>query len=317
MKSENPEIIKVKSTLHPRNKHRHGYDFKALINSHPALEKFVKPNKYGNESIDFFKPAAVKALNKALLIKHYNIKEWDIPDNYLCPPIPGRADYLHAVADLLAEDNHGRIPKGDAVEILDIGVGANCIYPIIGIHEYQWKFMGSETDDNAIKAAIENAASNPEIIQNLQIRKQENSKHIFINILKSDKQITLSICNPPFHESAEKAYKGTLRKLRNLTQRDSPKVKRNFGGKPQELWCEGGELVFVGTMIQESQQYAKQCKWFTSLISKESNLDKLYEQIQSVNAFEIKVLPLGTSNKKTRILAWTFQNSNERKLNHN
>jgi 23S rRNA (adenine1618-N6)-methyltransferase len=70
-------------------------------------------------------------------------------------------------------------------------------------------------------------------------------------------------------------------------------------------------------MIQESQQYAKQCKWFTSLISKESNLDKLYEQIQSVNAFEIKVLPLGTSNKKTRILAWTFQNSNERKLNHN
>jgi 23S rRNA (adenine1618-N6)-methyltransferase len=191
MKSENPEIIKVKSTLHPRNKHRNGYDFKALIKSYPALEKFVKPNKYGNESIDFFKPAAVKALNKALLIKHYNIKEWDIPDNYLCPPIPGRADYLHAVADLLAEDNHGRIPKGDAVEILDIGVGANCIYPIIGIHEYQWKFMGSETDDNAIKAAIENAASNPEIIQNLQIRKQENSKHIFKNILKSDEQIVI------------------------------------------------------------------------------------------------------------------------------
>lgn len=312
MKSEKSKPNPLKSTLHPRNKHRHGYDFKALIEVYPALQKFVKINKYGNESIDFFKPAAVKALNKALLFKHYNIKEWDIPANYLCPPIPGRADYIHAVADLLADDYQKKIPKGNSVNVLDIGIGANCIYPIIGIHEYGWRFIGSETDDIAIKAAMQNAAVNPTIIQNLQIRKQQSSKRIFENILKADEEINISICNPPFHESAEKAYKGTLRKLRNLTQMDAPKVKRNFGGKPQELWCEGGELAFVGAMIKESQQFAKQCKWFTSLISKASNLDNLYDQIQAVNAFEIKVLPLGTSNKKTRILAWTFQNNQER-----
>ena len=312
MKSENSKKNKVKSTLHPRNKHRNGYDFKNLIKSYPTLEKFVKINKYGNESVDFFKPAAVKALNKALIFKHYDIKAWVIPANYLCPPIPGRADYLHAVADLLADDYSNKIPTGDSVTVLDIGIGANCIYPIIGIHEYGWRFIGSETDDVALQSAMKNAEANPAIFQNLKLRKQHNQKKIFEDIIRADEEITVSICNPPFHESAEKAYKGTLRKLRNLTQRDAPKVKRNFGGKPQELWCEGGELAFVGTMIKESQAYAKQCKWFTSLISKASNLDNLYEQVQAVNALEIKVLPLGTSNKKTRIIAWTFQNNKER-----
>lgn len=40
-------------------------------------------------------------LNKALLAAHYDIEYWDIPDTYLCPPIPGRADYVHRAAELL------------------------------------------------------------------------------------------------------------------------------------------------------------------------------------------------------------------------
>jgi 23S rRNA (adenine1618-N6)-methyltransferase len=45
-----------------------------------------------------------------LLISYYDIQKWDIP-HYLCPPIPGRADYIHYIADLLAESNNGIIPK--------------------------------------------------------------------------------------------------------------------------------------------------------------------------------------------------------------
>ena len=41
-------------------------------------------------------------LNRAILMHHYGVKSWDIPAGYLCPPIPGRADYIHSVADLLA-----------------------------------------------------------------------------------------------------------------------------------------------------------------------------------------------------------------------
>jgi len=69
----------IKSKLHPRNKHRERYDFSSLIKSLPELAPFVKPNKYGDESIDFFDPDAVLMLNRALLKHYYHIDFWEIP----------------------------------------------------------------------------------------------------------------------------------------------------------------------------------------------------------------------------------------------
>jgi 23S rRNA (adenine1618-N6)-methyltransferase len=42
--------------------------------------------------------------------------------HYLCPPIPGRADYIHLHSRLLAESNNGIIPKGHGIQGLDIGI---------------------------------------------------------------------------------------------------------------------------------------------------------------------------------------------------
>ncbi len=63
-----------KKLLHPRNKHRSRYDFAELVKNLPALRDFVVMNPYGDESIDFADPAAVKMLNKALLKHHYAIE---------------------------------------------------------------------------------------------------------------------------------------------------------------------------------------------------------------------------------------------------
>ena len=98
--------------FHPRNKHQSSYDFPALIAALPELKEYVRPNKYGNQSIDFFDPKAVKSLNKALLIHQYGLIDWDIPEGQLCPPVPGRADYLHFAADLLGRANKGKAPQG-------------------------------------------------------------------------------------------------------------------------------------------------------------------------------------------------------------
>jgi len=151
-KREHP---KEKLQLHSRNKHRERYNFKELIDSCPELSQFVRVNDYGDESIDFFDPEAVKMLNKALLKYFYGINSWNIPQGYLCPPIPGRADYLHYVADLLGSCNNGVVPTGNRVRCLDIGVGANCVYPIVGTHEYGWSFVGSDIDKVAIQSASE------------------------------------------------------------------------------------------------------------------------------------------------------------------
>jgi 23S rRNA (adenine1618-N6)-methyltransferase len=124
IKKEHPA---EKTALHPRNKHRERYDFQALVTTCPELGKYVKLNVYEDESIDFANPKAVKWLNKALLKHYYNMEYWDIPTGYLCPPIPGRADYIHHIADLLAGSNNGKIPTGSRIKCMDIGVGASCV----------------------------------------------------------------------------------------------------------------------------------------------------------------------------------------------
>ncbi|MFC0605251.1 23S rRNA (adenine(1618)-N(6))-methyltransferase RlmF [Winogradskyella pulchriflava] len=303
---------KVKSQLHPRSQHRERYNFKELISSSPELAAFVAPNKYGDESVDFFNPEAVKALNKALLIHHYGLEFWDIPKHYLCPPIPGRADYIHNVADLLA-GNSFEIPTGNHINGLDIGVGANCIYPIIGNHEYGWSFIASDTDEIAITSAKKIVEENSSLKSQVDIRHQEQSNAFFKGILKPDEKIDFSICNPPFHSSLEDAQKASLRKLKNLKGKRPSKAQLNFGGQQNELWTKGGEARFVKDMIYESRNFAKQCFWFTSLISKELTLKPTYKILQKVKTTEVKTIEMGQGQKISRFIAWTFLTEQEQK----
>ena len=101
MQDNKKKQASTKSKIHPRNKHRQGYNFKQLIKTCPALAPYVQENKYGTASIDFANAAAVQLLNKALLMEYYGIIAWQIPSNYLVPPIPSRADYIHHIADVL------------------------------------------------------------------------------------------------------------------------------------------------------------------------------------------------------------------------
>jgi len=141
-----------KSNLHPRNLHRNSYDFDALILCVPELKHYVFKNSFGSFTINFGIPKAVKLLNKALLQHFYGIKNWDIPDFNLCPPIPGRADYVHYLADLLAE-TFSTIPEGSSVKGLDIGTGANLVYPLIAHQSYGWKMVGTDVNlDSVINA---------------------------------------------------------------------------------------------------------------------------------------------------------------------
>ena len=298
--------LQEKSKLHPRNKHRDRYDFKALIRSCPELAPFVARNKYNDETIDFANPKAVKTLNKALLRHFYKIENWDIPPNYLCPPIPGRADYIHHIADLLAASNDGTIPTGKNIKCLDIGIGANCVYPIIGHQEYGWTFIGSDIDPVSIAAANKIIDANPALKLAVECRLQPNPKDIFRGIIRTDELIDLSICNPPFHASLAEAQAGTLRKLSNLSSKKITKPTLNFGGKNRELWTEGGEEKFVGNMIRESRQFRNSCFWFSTLISKQSSLKGVYAALKQAEAFAVETIQMGQGNKISRIVAWTF-----------
>jgi len=297
-------VSHIKRKLHPRNRHRGRYDFEQLTKHYSVLEKFVFQNKYGDKSIDFSDPKAVLALNTALLKVFYDIEYWQIPDSYLCPPIPGRADYIHHIADLLNFSNETN--NQNQIMCLDIGVGANCIYPIIGVKEYGWTFVGTDIDKRALASAELILNKNTLLKGRVELRFQNNSKKIFEGIINKNDYFDVVICNPPFHSSKEEALKGASRKIRNLTGKHAENPVLNFGGVSGELWCVGGEKRFVENMIYESRDYKGKVRWFTSLISKKAILPKVYNMLKKVKAKEVKTIPMGQGNKISRIVAWRY-----------
>mgnify|MGYP003574933521 CR=1 FL=1 len=305
-------MITEKSNLHARNLHRNPYDFEQLISRVPELKHYVFKNAYGNLTINFSIPKAVKLLNKALLEHFYDVKNWDIPDQNLCPPIPGRADYVHYIADLLSE-NLKEIPKGPSVKGLDIGTGANLVYPLIAHKSYGWEMLGTDINQTSLENAQRILDENPEISSGIQVKFQPAPNFIFKNILNSKDKFTFSMCNPPFHDSEESAIKGNLRKTKNLKKSKVEKPNLNFSGQQSELWCEGGELAFISKMIEESTLYSSQILWFTCLVSKKENLFKLNSLLKKVKALEVKTIDMAQGQKVSRILAWTFVSQNMRK----
>lgn len=327
---------KPQGGLHPRNQHTGRYDFDLLVAALPELKEHLIKNPVGEDTVNFSDPLAVKLLNKALLAHHYGVKHWDIPAGYLCPPIPGRADYIHRVADILNSDGQGEPYNHASVKALDIGVGANCIYPIIGATEYKWRCTGTDVDPVSVKAANFIAESNANLKGKIRSRLQADSESIFKGVIKDNERYDVTICNPPFHGSQEEAEQGSQRKLDNLAANRAkkaglpfkPELKNkkivqkasdaankptlNFGGQKTELWCPGGEAAFILKMAKESQLFSTQVLWFTTLISKKDNVDMIRSELGKLRAKQVKVVEMSQGQKVSRFVAWTFMDDEQR-----
>lgn len=299
-------MSKSKNSLHPRNFHQGDYDFPSLIQACPELEPFVHIGKSERPTINFADPKAVKYLNKALLIKYYGITYWDIPPGYLCPAVPSRADYLHYVADLLADPLTGEIPKGKSVRVLDIGVGANCVYPIIGHRQYGWQFVGADIDPVAVKVASAIVEANKLLKGGISIRLQKNPQNLFKGIVRSGECFHLCICNPPFFHSEEQTAKATKEKWRKLGVKATDPAFRNFGGQVNELETKGGEVGFIQRMITESKAFADSFQWFTTLVSNRNSLAPVHKALKKAGAKTIQEMESVRGQKMTRIVAWRF-----------
>ncbi len=284
--------------MHPKNLHNTPYNFKELAAANPELIPFVIINPQKISSIDFANNDAVLQLNKAILINQYGLKDWSIPKGYLCPPIPGRADYIHHIAEFLEKNKITKPIKG-----LDIGVGANCIYPILANRIYNWKMVGTDINTTAISSANRNVNATPNLKESIDIRHQTDNANILKGVIKKEEYFQFTMCNPPFHASEKDANLGTKRKLQNLGL--SPNSKLNFGGQSNELWCNGGEALFIKRMIKQSIEFKMQVGWFTCLVSKKDNLRKIYKLLDKIEA-TYKTVKMQQGNKQSRFIAWTF-----------
>jgi len=288
-----------KDKLHPRSFHNKPYNFQELILKVPELKQFIVKNREGIDTVQFADPKAVYLLNKALLLHFYNLNFWDIPNQNLVPPIPGRADYIHYLSDLLKVDNP------DKTTVLDIGTGASLVYPLIGSSVYNWNFVATDIEQKSMEIGQEIINKNIHLSSKITLRLQSDKKQILSGIIIKDDYFNAVMCNPPFFKSKKEAEAQTIRKLKGLDKRKTPKLINNFSGESNELWCNGGELSFVLNYVRESILFKTQVGWFTSLISKEDNLKPLQTELKK-SAKEIKVIDMAQGNKNSRILAWRF-----------
>lgn len=272
----------------------------ALSLAYPKLVPFILLSKFEKKTIDFANPKAVKALNTAILCKYYNIKFWEFPDTNLCPPIPGRLDYIHYVADLLKSS---KIEEN--IKVLDIGTGASCIYPILGHLEYQWHFVGVDIDVVSLKHSQKIIDKN-NFEKAITLRHQKAASQILKGVINRNEEFTVSLCNPPFFKSEEEALEATTRKLKGLNRAEAKPI-RNFAGTHKELVYKGGEKAFIHNYLYESALFKEQCIWFTTLVSKKDLVKGIYTSLKKLGVTKIKTINMGQGHKISRIVAWSFK----------
>lgn len=308
MKKENAQ---VKRRHHPRNRFEGRYDLQKLARVVPELQKMIVSTKSGF-TLDFSKPEAVEILNRALLKDAYGLKYWHIPKGFLCPPVPGRLDYVHTIADILATSNGGRFPRPQKIRILDIGTGSSLIYPLLINYEYGWTVVASDVSEASLVSARLNLDRNGIDKGRISIRKQDNPDNFFKNIIQLDEYFDFTMCNPPFYKDKEEADSANLRKNRNIHKEGGKDRVRNFQGTDIELIYPGGEKKFLSAMIRQSRMFGNQVLWFSSLVSSQGLMSAVKSEFSLVRVAHWNSVDLSHGNKKSRMVYWSFLNRDER-----
>ena len=212
------------------------------------------------------------------------------------------------LADLLAASDGGEIPRGTDVHVLDIGTGANLVYPLIGHAEYRWRFVGSDIERGALASAQAIIDANEGLADAIELRHQPSPARVFHGIVRRDERFDLVMCNPPFHASMEDARAGSARNWKNLGRGAGPARAPvlNFGGRSAELVCAGGEAGFILRMIEESALIPRQCRWFTSLVAKAGNLRAIESALSAAGVRARRIIEMAQGQKRSRIVAWTY-----------
>jgi 23S rRNA (adenine1618-N6)-methyltransferase len=140
----------------------------------------------------------------------------------------------------------------------------------------------------------------------VECRLQKEPKDVLYGVLDREAQIDFVICNPPFHASIAEAQQGSRRKFKNLSGRKVDQPELNSSGINTELIYSGSEYRFIQNLVRQSEKYARNCLWFFTLVSKQSNLKKIHCLLERTGAFQIRTIAMGTGNKSSRLVAWSF-----------
>jgi 23S rRNA (adenine1618-N6)-methyltransferase len=272
-------------------------DFLTLIKEFPELKKYILKQNEDNEGefqFDWSNNELSLLMDKSILNYYFDIKYYDIPKGFLIPPIPSRINYINLINSIITK----LIKDIDIKNIIgiDIGTGANIIYPILGYSIYKWKFICTEINKEAYNNAKLILQKN-NLENNINIIKQNNKDNIFISILNRENKYIFSMCNPPYYN-----YENEI-KLEDK-KRDN---EYNF----DEIYYKNGEYGFFQRYFEESICYKNNVFLYTILIGKKINAENIYDKLSSYSDI-IKIYNMQkilTGNNIRYIIYWSFFNN--------
>ncbi|KAF0696669.1 Aste57867_12587 [Aphanomyces stellatus] len=273
--------------IHPRNMYRTPPDFAALANQYTSLRPHVHISSKGAAVMQWSDPQAVKELTKALLHRDFGLT-WDMPLNRLCPPLTNRLNYIHWIEDLILLSQPSYVSTIDSpIRGLDVGTGASCIYPLLGHALNQWHFVATDIDPASIECAATTIhANNLATAINLQL--VDNSSSIFPPL---SRPLLFTMCNPPFFDSIDEA---------------DTNPRTSCTGSALEMTTPGGEVAFIGRMIQESVALTTQVRWYTSLIGRKASLRPLLASLRAHGISNTRTTEFLQGRTTRWGIAWSF-----------
>ncbi|ORX56176.1 hypothetical protein DM01DRAFT_1334670 [Hesseltinella vesiculosa] len=239
---------------------------------------------------------AVKELTICLLKRDFDLNV-QLPLTRLIPPIPNRLNYILWIEDLLMET----MPDVDSrpVHGIDIGVGASCIYPLLGCRSNpNWHFLGTEIDEESLHCAQANVMAN-QLDNRITLVLNNDSFRIFV--LPVNTTYDFCMCNPPFYASMKELEEG----LRNKELEPSAVCT----GSNSELITDGGEFAFIKRMILESVRYRDRIHWYTSMMGLKRTIRPITQVLKEHKINNYVVTEFCQGRTKRWGIAWSFQSA--------
>ncbi|KAF8656473.1 hypothetical protein AX16_002524 [Volvariella volvacea WC 439] len=179
---------------------------------------------------------------------------------------------------------------------LDIGTGSSAIYPLLGCGQNpNWDFVATELDEKSWTFANENVRKN-NLQSRIQVLKARPEEPILAPL--QHKCFDFTMCNPPFYTS-----RGEI--LQASKAKDLPPSAACTGAEV-EMITEGGEVRFVGRMVEESSTLKTQCRWFTSMLGKLSSVSEIISQLHQHSISNYAITEFVQGQTRRWAVAWSF-----------
>lgn len=252
----------------------------------------------GHIKLNYKDKTALQMLTCCLLKRDFGLN-LELPPDKLIPTLPLRLNYI-----LWLEDIEESLSWKDrsGIKGLDIGCGASCIYPLLAaVHsKHRWKMVGLERSKDSVEYAKKNVTTNRLDSEVGVVQQEDGESTIFRAFMENNTgQYDFCMCNPPFYDESDDT------KPENRTgRRKQPSNART--GSSSELCTDGGELRFVGKIIEESMELKDKISVYTSMIGHKRNYEEILRMLKRYNIDNITTTRFCQGNTTRWGIAWSF-----------